>query len=101
MLNGSKHFKGTSGITHSKTQTSHPRKLQFSKHNKSIIITQPGVKHISIFTLNKNVYILKTYRELNYTKPCHKYTYFVAMIIIHHIFISSCIWVYQLHLSLN
>jgi hypothetical protein len=25
----------------------------------------------------------------------------VAMIIIHHIFISSCIWVYQLHLSLN
>jgi hypothetical protein len=35
MLNGSKHFKETSGIAQSKTQTSHPRKLQFSKHNKS------------------------------------------------------------------
>jgi len=43
MLNGSKHFKGTSGITHSKTKTSHPRKLQFSKHNQSGNISQPGV----------------------------------------------------------
>ena len=99
LLNGSKHFKGTSGITHSKTQTSHPREQQFSKHNKSGNISQPGVKNMLMFTLNKYVCILKAYRELHYTKPCHKYIYFVSMIIIHHIFISSCIWVYQLHLS--
>jgi hypothetical protein len=57
MLNGSKHFKGTSGITHSKTKTSHPRKLQFSKHNKSGNISQPGVKHILMFMLYNNVCI--------------------------------------------
>jgi hypothetical protein len=101
LLSGSKHFKGTSGITHPKKQTSHPRKLQFSNHNKSGNISQPGVKHILMFTLNKNVSILKAYRELHYTKPCHKYIYFVSMIIIHHLFISSCNWVYQLHFSSN
>ena len=55
LLNGSKHFKGTSGITHSKTHTSHPKKLKFSKRNKSGNISQPGVKHILMFTLNNNI----------------------------------------------
>jgi len=100
-MNGSQYFKGTSRITHSKTQTSHPRKQQLSKHNKSGNISHPDVKNILMFTHNKNVRILNAYMELNYTKPCHKYIYFVSMIIIHHIFISSCSWVYQLHLTSN
>jgi hypothetical protein len=62
LLDGSKHFKRTSGIIHSKTQIAQPRKLQFSKYNKSGTIPQSGVKHILMFTLNKNVCILKAYR---------------------------------------
>jgi hypothetical protein len=67
-LSGSEHFKGTSGITHPITHTSH--KLQFSKHNKSGNVSQPGVKHILMLMLNKNVKSLIAYRKLNYTKPC-------------------------------
>ena len=70
LLSGSKHFKGISGITHSKTQTSHPRKLQFSEHNMSGNISQPEVKDILMFTLNNNVCSLRPYWKLNYTKPC-------------------------------
>ena len=47
-----------------------PENCNFSKHNKSGNVSQPGVKHILMFTLNNNLCRLRAYRKLNYTKPC-------------------------------